>query len=406
MKSIFETTLKGLALAVALAGTATAQDDPLVIGAMNPNTGGMAVLGSDLNNWYQMAVDHQNERGGVLGRQIELARGDATTASEAIAAVERLTGREGAEVIIGTIASFLSQAGSEAALSSNVLYWETGALARGLTERGLPNYIRSGPDTVAFANVAAQGMVEMLAEELGKSPEELRVWVEHEDSNYGSSIAEEQVAVLGEAGVEVSVSGHSNAAVDLTDSVLRAADFDPDVWVLAGYVADTHLLLRTAREQGFAPDAIILVGLGDSQETVDALGLDYLQGILVVAYPRQELAASFAPLADGLSAEYVERYDQQPVGNSGFNGYAGLQMLFEAIESAGTTDFEAVRAAAMEMDQPLGTYANGSGVLFDENMQNTRSIAVLYQWQGDHTVGVFPLDARAEGVELIDLARP
>lgn len=402
----FKHVLRAAAVAVMLSGPAMAQSDPLVIGAVNPNTGGMAVLGNDLNNWYQIAVDHRNAAGGVLGRQVRMARGDAVNAQEAIAAVERLAGREGAEVIVGTIASFLSQAASEAALSNDLLYWETGSLARNLTERGLPNYIRSGPDTTSFARIAADGVLDMVAGELGVAVGDLRVWVEYEDSNYGTSLAEEQIRVLTEAGVNVRSSGHSAAAIDLTDSILRAAEFDPHVWISSGYVSDTHLLLRTAREQSFKPDATILVGLGDSQETIDAMGLDYLQGILVVTYPRHELAESFAPGADALTEEYVQRYGQQPIGNSGFGGYVGLQILFEAIEAAGSTDFEAVRAAAAEMDLPQGAYPNGYGVLFDEKMQNQRAQVLHYQWQGDHTVGVYPVEARRAGVELIDLERP
>jgi branched-chain amino acid transport system substrate-binding protein len=406
MKAVFVRGMIAFAMAGMISTAAIAQDDPVVIGAVSPNTGGMAVLGNDLTNWYRMAVDHQNAEGGVLGRQIELAVGDATTAQEAIAAVERLVGREGADAVVGTIASFISQAASEAALSSNVLYWETGSLARGLTERGLLNYVRSGPNTVNFARTSADAVIGLVAPELGVTPEEVRIWVEHEDSNYGSSIAEEQERVLLEAGATVDSSGHSSQAVDLTDSVLRAAEFDPDVWILSGYVADTHLLLRTAREQGFAPDAIIIVGLGDSQETIDALGLDYLQGILIVTYPRQEVNPSYAPGADELSAEYVERYGQQPVGNSGFGGYVGLRILFDAIEAAGSTDFEAVVEAARGIEMEVGTMPNGYGVRFDETMQNTRANAIVYQWQGDHTVAVYPDVARREGAELADLARP
>lgn len=394
-----------VALAGAMASSATAQEK-LVIGAVIPNTGGMAVLGNDLGNWYEIAVEEQNAKGGILGRQIELVRGDAVNAQEAITAVDRLVGSKGAEIVVGTIASFLSQAASEAALSSNVLYWETGSLAKDLTERGLPNYVRSGPNTVNFAQTAAKGVIDVVAGKLGKAPSDIRVWVEHEDSNYGTSIAEEQQRVLGEAGVTVERSGHAVKAVDLTDSVLRAKAFNPDVWIISGYVVDTHLLLRTAREQGFKPSVVMLVGLGDSKETVDAIGLDYLQGMLVVTYPRQEANPTFAPGADALSDLYVEKFNQQPAGNSGFGGYVGMQILFKALEAAGSTDFESVIAAAKTLDEPVGTYANGYGVMFDDMMQNTRANAVIYQWQGDKTVVVYPDEARKVGVELQDLARP
>jgi len=394
------------ALASVMVTGALAQDKPLVIGAVTPNTGGMAALGNDLANWYQVAVDKQNAEGGLLGRQIKLVRGDAVNPQEAIAAVDSLVGRERADVLIGTIASGLSQAGSEAALSNNVLYWETGSLAKGLTERGLPNFVRAGADVNSFATVAAKAVVEMLGKELGKEPKDLKIWLEHEDSSYGTTLAEVQESALQEAGATVERLAHAASAIDLTDSVLRTKNFDPDIWIISGYVADTHLLLRTAREQGLKPSAVVLVGLGDSKETIEAIGLDYLQGILVVTYPRHQLNPNYAPNADTLSAEYVERFKQEPVGNSGFGGYVGINLLFDAIEAAGTTEYAAVVEAAKKMDMPEGTFANGYGVLFNEQMQNTRAYPVVYQWQGDRTVGVFPDAARRDGVELKPLARP
>jgi branched-chain amino acid transport system substrate-binding protein len=406
MKLTFTKGAAALAATAFLATTAFAQDKPLRIGAVIPNTGGMAVLGNDLGNWYEIAVQQRNAKGGLLGRKIELVRGDAVNPQEAIAAVERLVGREGTEIVVGTIASSLSQAASEAALSNNVLFWETGSLAKDLTERGLPNFVRSGPSTVNFAKTAADAVLTMLAGALGKAPADLKVWMEHESSNYGTSLAEEQQRVLKEAGVKVERLGHAASAVDLTDSVLRAKKFNPDIWIISGYVGDTHLLLRTAREQGFAPSAVILVGLGDSRETVEAIGQNYLQGILVVTYPRHEVNPNYARGADELSAQYVEKYRQQPVGNSGFGGYVGLNVLFNAIEAAKTTKWEAVVAAAKTLDAPVGTFANGYGVRFDEKMQNTRANPIVYQWQGDKTVAVFPDAARKEGVKLQSLARP
>ena len=53
-------------------------------------------------------------------------------------------GRDKVEIVAGTIASFISIAASETAQNYNVLYWETGSLAKNLTERGLPNFVRSG----------------------------------------------------------------------------------------------------------------------------------------------------------------------------------------------------------------------------------------------------------------------
>ena len=49
----------------------------------------------------------------------------------------------------------------------------------------------------------------------------------------------------------------------------------------------TNLLLRTMREQGFKPAAVLFVGTGDTPETLEAMG-SYMEGILVTGYPRND----------------------------------------------------------------------------------------------------------------------
>lgn len=407
MKKFIRNGVAAAILAGSISSPAFTQEDTIKIGAITPNTGGMAILGNDLARWYEMAAEEANANGGVAGHKIQIIRGDATNAQEAIAAVDKLTTVDEVDIVTGTIASFISQAASEATLNYNKMYWETNALAVGLTERGLPNFLRTGPSAAYYALQAADVSTNKLAADMGKDVGALKVWVEHEDSNYGSSIAAELDRLIKEKGSSIQTAGHKASSVDLTDAILRAKDFDPDVYIIAGYVVDTNLLLRTMREQQFKPRATILIGLGDSKETSDAVGQDYLQGVLIVTYPRHHINQSYAPGSDAANDAFRAKYGEDPIGNSGFNGYVGMQVLFKALEATGgDTSPEALIAAAKEMDLPKGTFPTGYGVKFDDNMQNTRADAVTYQWQGDITTVVWPPEAAPEGVEMKDTARP
>jgi len=399
------------AVAIAVMGGvsvgAFAQGNPLKVGVVTPNSGGLAVLGDDLARNYELAADQINAKGGIRGRRVQVIRGDASNAQETIAAVEKLVGRDKVDIVAGTIASFMSIAASEAALNYNVLYWETGSLARNLTERGLPNFVRTGPNSDHFGQVAVRGTLDLLIKKIGKSPKDLKVWIEHEDSNYGTSIAEEQKKLFEKAGATVITSGHSLKAIDLTDSVLKAKKFGPDVWISAGYVVDTNLLLRTSREQSFKPGATILVGVGDTNETLSAVGADALNGVIVVTYPRiQIINPKFGPGALDVAKAYEAKFKEAPVAPSGTNGYVGMLMLARAIEAAGgSTAYKDVIAAAKKLDVPVGTYPNGYGVKFDNNMQNTRAMPTLLQWQDGKVVTVYPTEAMLPGTELRALAR-
>jgi branched-chain amino acid transport system substrate-binding protein len=401
----FSARLLVAAVATTLGAGAVPAQEPIRIGAINPYSGPVALYGDEVSRGYQLAIDEANAEGGVLGRNVDLLRGDASNPQQGIAAVEKLVGDK-VDIFVGTYISAVSNAASDAALRYGKLYWDTNALAADLTERGLPNFVRSGPYAASFAEVSANATCALLAPALGKDVKGLKVWIESEDSIYGTSIAKRQKELLEKAGVKVvGVGAHNFRATDLTDSVLRAKATAPDVWINTGYVPDGNLLLRTMRDQGFAPQAILLVGTGDTFETLDALGAEYLQGITVVAYPRPDQAESYGPGATAYLAAYKKKYEREPIAPQGMTAYVGVQMLIEAIAAAGSVDLEKVRAATAKMDKPLKSYATGFGAKFDDKFQNTRAFPTVVQWQSGRVVTVFPKDAAQPNVKLVNLPR-
>ena len=87
--------------------------------------------------------------------------------------------------------------------ATSKLYWDTNALAADLTERGLPNFIRSGPYAASFGETSANATRDLLAPALGKPIKGLKVWIESEDSIYGTSIAKRQKELLEKDGAIV-----------------------------------------------------------------------------------------------------------------------------------------------------------------------------------------------------------
>ena len=403
LKSLLGALLIG---AGALSGGNALAQEPLRIGAINPYSGALALYGDELTRGYQLAVDERNARGGLLGRKVELLRGDASTPQQGIAAVDQLSTRDKAEIFVGTYISAVSNAASDAALRNRRIYWDTNALAAELTERRLPNFVRSGPYSGNFAAMSVRLVLEAIAPALKKAPKDLTVWIEHEESISGKSIGDAQKKLLEAAGVKVLGQGaHNPRATDLTDSVLRAKRAAPDVWMQMGYVPDTNLLLKTAREQGVKAQAIVLTGTGDTFETLEALGADYLEGVFVVSYPRPDISETFGPGASAYLAAYRKAYSRDPIAPQGLTAYTGMRILLETVEAAGSTDMDKVRAAAAKLDKPLNSYPSGFGVRFDDSFQNTRAFPTVIQWQAGRQVTVFPAEARAGGAALKNLPR-
>ncbi|MFN0000111.1 MAG: ABC transporter substrate-binding protein [Burkholderiaceae bacterium] len=405
MGSFKRLTATALLAAAALAQQAYAQQT-IKVGSINPYSGPMALYGTEVGRGYELAVERINAAGGVLGRKIDLVRGDAATPQQGIATVEQLATKDKVDMFVGTYASAVSNATSDAAARYNKLYWETNALAADLTDRGLPNFVRASPSSAHFSAGTVDTVRDLIAPALKKDLKDIKVWIEHEDSIYGSSIAKEQKRLFDLAGVKVvGMGSHSSKSIDLNDTVLRAKQTNPDVLIQTGYVPDGNLLLRTARDQGFKPPAMLWVGTGDTAETLESLGAASIEGLLIVGYTRIDVPESFGPGAKAYLEAYRAKYKMEPIALQGLAAYVGMQMLFEAIQSAGSTDLDKVRAAAAKMDKPVGTYANGYGTKFDQNFQNQRVFTTTMQWQGGKLYSVYPKAAVSPGVTLKSLAR-
>jgi branched-chain amino acid transport system substrate-binding protein len=402
--------IAGLALlagAMALGSSVSAQQT-IKIGALNPYSGPMALYGTEVTRGYELAVDKVNAAGGVLGKKLELVRGDVTSAQQGIATVEQLVNKEKVDMFVGTYISAISQTASDTAMRYDKLYWETNAVAQALTERKLPNFIRSGPDGGAFANTSSATVRELIAPALKKEMKDLKIWIEHEESIYGTSIAQGQKRILEALGAKVvGVGSHASSTIDLNDTVLRAKKAEPDVLIQTGYTPDGNLLLRTMREQGFKPAAILFVGTGDTPETLAALGAASMEGILVVGYPRSnDITEKFGPGNKAFLEAYRAKYKGEPVAPQGMAAYSGFLIMAEALKAAGSVDPVKVQAAAAKLDIPENTYPSGFGAKFDGVFQNVRAQFTASQWQGGKLVTVFPKSAALPGVTLKSLARP
>jgi branched-chain amino acid transport system substrate-binding protein len=395
------------AFAVAIAATsAFAQQPPLKMGAINPFSGPMAQYGAEVTRGFEMAADKVNGSGGLLGRRVQIVNGDASNPQQGIQAVEQLMNRDKVDFFGGTYTSGISNTASDSAMRFDRVYLETIALAEDLTLRGLPNYLRTGPNAETFAISTIDTLRDLVAPAVKKPFRDLKVWIEHEDSSYVSSIGQKQKRLLEAFGLKVVGFGsHSARTVDLNDTVLRMKVAAPDVVVETGYVADGNLLLKTMRDQGFKPAATVFIGTGDTPETLQAQGAAGVEGLLVITYPRSDVSEKFAPGVKTFLEAYRAKYKSDPIQTQSLTSFVGTQILFEAIQAAGSTEPQKVLAAAAKMDKPIGTYLNGFGVKFDKNFQNLRAVTTTVQWQDGKVVTVFPKTAVNTGVVLKPMTR-
>ncbi|HYB40410.1 MAG TPA: ABC transporter substrate-binding protein, partial [Candidatus Methylomirabilis sp.] len=120
------------------------------IGVLEPLTGPLAFEGKRHLEGYEIMRDMVNDQGGVMGKKLVFAVGDAVDPTAAASEANRLITREGVKIITGTYSSTLCGAASEAASRSNVIYWESSCVDPRYSRRGLKNVFRTEIDGTGF----------------------------------------------------------------------------------------------------------------------------------------------------------------------------------------------------------------------------------------------------------------
>ncbi len=364
----------------------------LKIGVVVPQSGVQSPEGNEVRRGYEMAL--ADFGGSAGGRKIELVYGDAMTTPVATSETIRLITQKKVEMFVGTYSTGISLGVRDAAARYNKTFVETHAITDSLTTAGATNYFRVGPRAVDFAKASAEFLASDLTKKVGK-----RVFLEHENGLYGTSVVDTQEKLLTDAGMTVARGKHSYSATDVTDSVLAAKAFNPDIWMITSYLAANTLFLKTADALNFHPKAIVLVGAGDAKSLFDAVGAKVATGVMVLAYTTPLVNPTFAPGIARFWAAYEAKFKTKPLGTVASTGYTGMIAALRMIDAAaGKVDTVNFGAAAKTITIPLGGQPNGFGIKMDENRQNTAIRLVAVQWRADGTVpAVWPDAAQLPG---------
>lgn len=375
-------------------GADTSATKPLKVGVIIPQSGNFAPEGEEVKRGYELAL---KKFGGKCDLTLEY--GDAFAPEDATAEVDRLGSREKVDLLMGSYATATSQAASDAAARLGITYIETHAVTDSLTERGLPNYFRTGARARDFGGASADFIIKGLAPAGIKS-----VFIEHEEGPYGTSVSETQVKKLKAAGINVvGNAAHSPGATDVTDSVLAAKRAKPDVWLITSYAGASQLMLKTAAQQNFRPKAIVLTGAGDTRAVFDAVGPKIIKDVFVVAYSSEQVEPAWAPGNAEFYSSYRKTYNSDPLGSVANVGYVGMQSALKLLEASNCDpDSEAVAKAAAGLSEDFGATSMGWGLKFNDGNSNEAIRLLTTQWRETGiSPAVFPEEAAPDDQKMV-----
>jgi branched-chain amino acid transport system substrate-binding protein len=214
-----------------------------------------------------------------------------------------------------------------------------------------------------------------------------------EDTIYGVDSSTVQRKLAAERGYKLvaDVKYKSNSP-SLTAEVQQLKTANADVLLPTSYTTDAILLTKTMAELGYKPKSMIAQAAGFSEKvTYDAVG-DKLQGLISRGSFSLDLAAK-RPMVATVNAMYRARANRDLNDNSS-RQFMAMIVLADALDRAGSTDGQKLRAALAATDIPgTLTVMPWTKVAFGPDGQNTHADPVLLQWIGDKFVTVFPESA-------------
>ena len=391
-----------------------AQDDePILIGASLPLTGTFSIAGQKHLEGYELCVDAINERGGLLGRPVELLSDDnRSDVDQAIAQYERLINEDNVDLIFGTFSSRLTFPTSAIAEQNGMVFPIPAGGALGIYEQGFENMFYFQQNAGEFVGGSP---VEVMTELVGSDSDDYPVTaaVIHADDFFANAIAagltgseDIETGVLEEAGIEVALledwPGEGfNDWLGLANSVRRS-----EADVLFGLTAspdEVIQIVRALQTVGYQPKAAYF-SQGTQIEFLEGVG-DAVNGVLV--------HSSWHPLADfegDLLGEtfsnndfvelYREVYEIEPDEDVAIP-FSLCQGIAQAVEGAGTTDNDEIREwlKARTAEEPvrtiLGTFH------WDERGLPIGRTFLMLQWQDEELEFIYPVGEFPGTVDLI-----
>jgi branched-chain amino acid transport system substrate-binding protein len=388
-------------------GPVRAADD-VVIGAVYQMTGANAQVGADAKAAMETAIDiidgNHNVpnlllgKGGGLanlgGAHIKLIFADHQgDPQKARAEAERLITQEHVVALIGSYQSATAATISQVADRYQIPFLVAESSSPTLTARGLKWIFRTSPHDIMFTK-AMFDYYRDIGEKTGRKVKSVVLF--HEDTLFGTDSSNAQKQMAEAAGIKVAADIRYRASsASLSAEVQQIKAADADVVMPTSYTSDAILLMKGMHDVGYTPKAIMAQSAGFAEQAF----LDAVGPLAEGAMSRSAFALDVAkarPAIPVVDAMYKARSGKDLNDNTG-REVTGLLVLADAINRAGSTDPEKIRAALIATDVPGDqTIMPWKGIKFDETGQNVEASPVIQQLKDGKYHTIYPFDVASE----------
>jgi branched-chain amino acid transport system substrate-binding protein len=378
--------------------------DTIIIGSLEPLTGGLAMFAGGALTAQKLAIQHINDAGGIKslgGLKLELVSEDTTQDLDAARlAAESLISRHKPVAAVGMFMSRLTLGGSEVTEREKVILISD-ALVDTLMTRGFRYLLRAAPSSGQHGVTGVEFAMEA-AEKFGVTVETVAIL--NEDSAFGRSVAlgaaeealKRMIPIVYQREYPYDIS-------DVSSIVAGIQAADPDVVLHAAYFGDAILFAKTFEETGYKPKFIL--GLGGTgytdPDSVEALG--EVANYYANSYSYNPNKNT--PQNNKFVQEFVAETGAIPTEGGGISYYS-MWVLAEMFELSGQLfpddplNPDNLREAAQQLDLTSGPAVetvSTNHIDFDGTGQNIHARATILQVLDGELKVIWPFDeAEAE----------
>lgn len=376
MKGCGKKLLRGAVALAILAGLVAAEaQQPIRIGASLSLTGSYAALGQNQQRGYQLCAKHVNEKGGVLGRKIEFVLyDDQSQPATGVRLYEKLITQDKVDAIMGPYSSAITEAVANVNEKYRMPMVAPMASTTAIFKKGRKFiFMVQSP-----AEVYLEGLIDLAAKKGLKT-----VAIINEDTLFPKATVQGTIELAKQKGLQVVfVEAYPKGNTDFSAIMTKIRAANPDVLGAATYFDDAVAITRQMKELNVNPKMYGVTVGGDLPTFYQLLGrnAEFVYG-----------ATQWEPeLPYPGAKEFVESHSKDFPGRDlsyhSAGGYAGCQVLVEAIRRAGSLDGEKIRGEILKMDT---TTVYGGFKVDDGGFQLTHKM-VMFQWQEGKKVIVWP----------------
>lgn len=334
MKSKFLLLPVVAAIATAVIGCKSGGGDTIKVGEFASLTGKEATFGTSAHEGTLLAIEQINEKGGVLGKKIELiTEDDQTKAGEPANAVNKLISKDGVIAILGEVASSRSLEAAPICQQNKIPMISPASTNPTVTQQG--DYIFR----VCFNDTFQGGALANFASGTLKA-KKVAIFTDVK-SDYSKGLAknfkEKYLSSGGKIGVELDFNGGDK---DFKGQLTTIKNDAPDAIFLPGYYNDVALICIQAKQLGM--NIPIFGGDGWESESLITIGKDAMEGHYFSTHCSVEQGT---PEMISFVEAYKKRFNGKTPDAMAVLGYDSALVLADSIKRAGTTDGPALRDA-------------------------------------------------------------